>query len=174
LGIKMTTIACNRNEIAADTNVTWEGVGKDSFRAIKIFAGKKAIYGITGGDSTGSLTAIEWLRKGVDAGESKPLPPEYEHTWDWKIIELSRSGIAVYNEYLEREICEEPCLAVGSGRKVALYCMKYLHMSPAEAVREACRVDLWSEVPIFHAALSDMKIKEWKLNDTEKPKPRSR
>ena len=52
-------------------------------------------------------------------------------------------------------------LAVGSGRKVALYCMKYRGMSPAEAVAEACKVDHWSEVPIYRASLKSPQPELW-------------
>jgi hypothetical protein len=159
----MTTIAANLKEVASDSRVTWEGVGSDIYSSIKIFPtsnGKPAIYGVTGGDCTGSIRALEWLQ-GVRDTATKPSPPDYEHSWDWKLIELSSDGLAIYNEYLEREMCTEPMLAVGSGRKVALYCMKYLHMSPAEAVREACKVDHWSEVPIYVCRLDDLKVVRW-------------
>lgn len=163
----MTTIACNLREIAADTRVTWEGVGTDTYRSIKLYSGPKAIYAITGENCDGSLTAVDWLRGGALPLE-KPVPPN-ENEWDWKIAELSSEGIAIYNTMAEREVCIEPFLAFGSGRKVAYYCMKYLGMSPPEAVREACRVDHWSELPIYHATLPSRKVKLW-----EPPKSKSK
>lgn len=165
----MTTIACNRKEIAADTRVTWEGVGTDVYTAPKLYIGRNAIYGVTGDDCTGAVRAIEWL-KGERNPEAKPMPPEYEHSWDWKIIELSAEGIAIYNEILEREVTDEDVLAVGSGRKVAMHCMLYElpRKSPAEAVMAACRVDHYSSVPIYTASLERMKLERWK------PQPRRR
>lgn len=154
----MTTIACNLKEIAADSRVSWEGVGSDQVGGIKLYSTPHAIYGITGENCTGSLTAIEWFLSGAPR-DFKPAPPEYEHDWDWRIIELSARGIAIYNEMLEGEPVLDKCMAVGSGRKVALYCMKYLGLSPAEAVREACRVDAWSEVPIYMASIADKTIR---------------
>jgi hypothetical protein len=172
----MTTIACSLKEMAADTRVSWEGVGTDVYTGIKLFPssnGRKAVFGITGEDCTGSMTAVEWLQKNTP--ENKPMPPDYDSGWDWKILELSPEGIAIYNERLERDVSLEPVMAVGSGRKVAYYCMKYLHMSPAEAVREACKVDHWSEVPIYVCKLEDMKVVRWvpakkKLTKAAKPK----
>lgn len=158
----MTTIACNLKEIAADTRVTWEGVGTDAFSGVKLFPARNgAIYGVTGEDCTGSIRALEWLQ-GDRKLANKPHPPEYEHGWDWKLIELSKDGIAVYNPYLERDPTLEPFLSVGSGRKVAMWCMKYGGMSPAQAVREACRVDHYSEVPIYTASLGDPRVRPWK------------
>lgn len=156
----MTTIACNLKEMAADTQVTWEGVGGDAYSGIKLASGNGAVFGITGGNCDGSITALDWLISG-GSKESKPLPPDYDHDWDWKIIELSPKGIAIYNERLEKEENLEPLLAVGSGRKVALYCMKYLHMSPAEAVAEACKIDHWSNIPIYVINLMDGKLVKW-------------
>lgn len=169
----MTTIACNLREIAADTRVGWEGVGTDAFTGQKLFAAKNgALYGWTGENCTGSIRAMEWLL-GDRPAETKPHPPEYEHDWDWKLIELSKDGIAIYNEYLEREVTLEPVLAVGSGRKVALYCMKYLRMSPAEAVREACRVDHSSEIPVYTASLVAPKVVRWIPKPKAKAKPQA-
>lgn len=160
----MTTIACNLHEIAADTRVTWEGAGTDAFSAVKLHVGKNgAVYGMTGENCNGAIRAIEWLT-GDRNPELKPLPPEYEHDWDWKLIELSKDGISVYNELLERERTIEPVFAVGSGRKVALYCMKYLRMTPAQAVREACKVDHFSEVPVFTASLQHPRVVRWKVS----------
>lgn len=156
----MTTIACNREEIAADTRCTWEGVGTDVYSTIKVYAGQKSIYGITGENCDGSLKGVAWLQSGKNK-DDPPQPPEYENAWDWKIIELSPEGIGIFNIYLERDKTLEPFLAVGSGRKVAMYCMKYLGMSPAEAVNEACKVDHWSEVPIYRASLKTMKVERW-------------
>ena len=158
----MTTIACNLKEIAGDTRVTWEGIGTDAFSGIKIFPAKNgAIYGVTGENCAGSIRAIEWLQ-GDRLPEYKPQPPEYEHDWSWRLIELSADGIALYNEYLERERTFDPILAVGSGRKVAIYCMRYLHMTPAEAVHEACKVDHWSQAPVFTASLAEPEVVRWK------------
>jgi hypothetical protein len=157
----VTTLACNLKEMAGDTRVSWEEVGMDTVQAVKIFVGKDAIYGMTGGNCTGVIRALEWLQS-EQLEDRKPQPPEYEHDWDWRIFELSEGGIAVYNEFLEREQTIEPMLALGSGRKVALYCMRYLKMSPAEAVREACKVDHHSELPVYRASLAGMEVELWK------------
>ncbi len=156
----MTTIALNLKEMAADTRCTWEGVGTDVYQAVKIFAGPKALYAITGENCDGSAICVEWLQSGTGP-QGRPDRPE-DCEWDWKVVELSVGGIAIYNTYFEREVTTEPYLAFGSGRKVAYYCMKYLGMAPAEAVREACKVDHWSEVPVYSAKLADLAIQRWK------------
>lgn len=157
----MTTLACNLKEMAGDTRISWDEVGMDTIQGVKLFVGNGAIYGMTGGNCTGVIRALEWLQSSRNPPDM-PQPPEYDHDWDWRIFELSSQGIAIYNEMLEREQSLEPMLALGSGRKVALYCMKYLRMSPAEAVREACKVDHHSELPIYTASLADLKVRRWK------------
>jgi hypothetical protein len=156
----MTTIAVNLKEIAADTRCSLEGVSTDIYSTVKIFVGKEALYAVTGEDTDGSNICVEWLQSGTGI-QSRPDRPEI-CTWDWKVIELSYEGISFYNTYFERDIIIEPFSSFGSGRKVAYYCMKYLGMSPAEAVREACKVDHYSELPIYHALLSDLEIVQWK------------
>lgn len=155
----MTTIACNLREIAGDTRCVWEGAGTDAYRSLKIYEGPKALYGVHGSNCDGVISAIQWLKDGAPKLE-RPVPPE-EAEWDWKIIELTDAGIALYNTLCERDLCLEPMLAIGSGAKVAMYCMKFLKMSPAQAVAEAAKVDDWTDVPVYSAALVDRKIQRW-------------
>lgn len=154
----MTTVACNLKEIAADSHVTLEGVGQDSFKGEKLYVANGGIYGVSGEHCDGYIHAIEWLRNGAHP-TNRPEPPKKS---DWVLIELSEFGIATYNTLLERDPCYEPFMAIGSGRKVAMYCMKYLKLSPADAVREACRVDAWSKPPIFVADLKDLDVRRYK------------
>ena len=154
----MTTIAATLKEIAADTRVSWEGVGNDTYKSVKLYKTKYGLYGITGENCDGSITAIGWF---MDGG-IRPEPPKKA---DWRILELGETGLAIYNTYLERDSILDNCISLGSGRKVALYCMKVLGMSPAEAVREACKADSWSGLPIYSATLADkqiIKITKWR------------
>ncbi len=134
-----------------------EGVGSDVYSAIKLFATETAIYGIHGENCEGQIRAIEWLQQGSHP-ENRPEPTKAA---DWHIIELSPSGIVIYNTWLERDFLLNKFIAIGSGRKVAMYCMKVLGMSPAEAVREACKADDWSDAPIYVADLKDLVPKRW-------------
>jgi len=154
----MTTIASNLREMAGDTRVVQEGIGTDSYASVKIFVAKNAIYGIHGENCEGQIRAIEWLQQG-SLPENRPEPTKAA---DWHIMELSYSGLAVYNTWLERDLLLNKYIAIGSGRKVAMYCMRILGMPPAEAVREACRVDDFSDMPIYSASLADRTIKLWR------------
>lgn len=152
----MTTIACNLREIAGDTRVVWEGAGTDAYRSKKIYAGPNALYGVHGSNCDGVMHAIDWLKAGAPKLD-RPEPPE-DCDWDWKIIELTEQGIALYNTLCERDLTLEPFLAVGSGAKVAMYCMKVLKMGPAQAVAEAAKVDDWTALPVYRAELRTLRI----------------
>ena len=143
--------------MAGDTKVSQEGVGSDVYSSVKIFTTDTSICGIHGENCEGQIRAIEWLQQGSHP-ENRPEPTKAA---DWHIIELSPSGIAIYNTWLERDLLLNKFIAIGSGRKVAMYCMKILGMSPAEAVREACKADDWSDVPIYVADLKDLAPRRW-------------
>lgn len=143
--------------MAGDTKVSWEGIGTDVCSAVKLFATNGCLYGLRGADCTGQLHALEWLRGGAIPA-NRPAPPANA---DWDILELSVNGIANYNEHLEREELLDQLMAIGTGRKVALYCMRYLGMSPAEAVAEACKVDDFSGPPIYTASLKSPFVRRW-------------
>lgn len=153
----MTTIACNLREMAAETRVSQEGIGIDRYSSVKVFSANGILWGVTGAECTGQLIALDWLKEGAIPA-NRPTPPKHA---DWTIIELSHFGIACWNEHLEREQLLDSVMAVGSGRKVALYCMRVLGMTPAQAVSEACKADCWSGTPIYVARLSDPVVRLW-------------
>ena len=55
--------------------------------------------------------------------------------------------IWLWDETLDRDLVMEPNFAIGSGAKVALYCMRVLGMGPRKAVQEAARVDAYTKGP---------------------------
>lgn len=150
----MTTIACNLREMAGDTRVTCEGIGTDSYSNIKLFVSYGSIYGTRGENCDGQVRGIEWLQDGK-IPENRPDPPKDA---DWQILELSPAGIALYNTWMERDLLLDTCMAIGSGRKVALYCMRVLGMTPAQAVAEACKMDDFSGPPVYVCSLKGLKI----------------
>lgn len=158
----MTTIACNLKEIAADSRVTHDGIASDVYTGMKLFVAGSAIYATQGENCLGQMLGIEWLQQGAIV-QNRPVPPKGA---DWNLLELSPAGMALYNDHLEREVVVADMFAIGSGRKVALYCMKYLGMSPAQAVFEACKVCNYSAPPVYHATLKERIIREW--NPTKK------
>jgi len=153
----MTTIACNLKEMAGDSRGGYEGVGTDFVKVMKLFTANGSIYGMQGEDCAGQIHAVDWIMKGA-IPENKPMIFQA----NWHFLELSPKGIFLWNNVHEREPLLHNVMAVGSGRKVALYGMIYLGMSPAEAVLAASKVDVNTGPPIFVASLKDLQIKQWK------------
>lgn len=151
--------------MAGDSKISWDDIGTDIVHGIKVFCANNKVYGFHGEDCSGVVNAMDWIVAG-EIKANKPNPPPGA---DWHILELSNFGISVYNIYLENDPLLETCMAVGSGRKVALYCMKYLKMSPREAVGQACLVDKYSGPPIYVASLRRNCVTKWNPKKKEKP-----
>lgn len=143
--------------MAGDTKVGCEGIGSDIYSTIKVFAIGGCLYGTHGENCSGQVRGIEWLQTGA-MRENRPDPPEDA---DWHIVELSPNGISIFNTWMEKDPLLNSYIAIGSGRKVAMYCMKYLKMSPAQAVAEACKVDSHTDHPIYVASLDDPVPRRW-------------
>jgi ATP-dependent protease HslVU (ClpYQ) peptidase subunit len=143
----MTTIACNRREIAADSCVTHGdiGIGAGQYRTPKLHRIGRSIFGERGESMAGVSQALWWLRKGAKRHDMPKLPKDA----DFYLLELAPQGIFLWDSYLDRELIDEPNFTIGSGGKVALYCMRELKMTPAQAVAEAAKVDAYTRAPII-------------------------
>lgn len=140
----MTTIACNLKCMAGDSLVSHDDIGIGSYLSIKVRRIRNSIFGEAGEDCSGIGLALDWLKNDWDTHQ----PPVPEDDWDWNILELSPEGIFVWDTWMHREPVMEPTMAIGSGRKVALYCMRFLGMTPEQAVHEAAKVDHHTRAPV--------------------------
>ena len=140
----MTTVACNSKEMAGDSLVTDDEIGVGAYSGIKLHRIGKSIFGESGEDCSGIGHALKWLRT-----NRKSAPPDAIEDSDWHLLELAPDGIFVWDTWMHREPVKEQTMAIGSGRKVALYCMRYLNMSPEQAVFEASKVDHHTRPPVL-------------------------
>lgn len=141
----MTTIACNKESIAGDQWVTWDG--HRGYRTPKLFHIKDSIYG-TAGDWAGGVF-IEWAKEGFKV-KSKPQFMHYP-AWDemeFDILELAPDGIWLWDKYLVRTQVNEDNYAVGSGGKAAIIFMRELGLTPEQAVLKACDFDEYTKEPV--------------------------
>lgn len=132
--------------MAADRQVVDDHIGE--YKTTKIEKIGDSIFGIAGENCPDDV--FQWLR---DAAYDcipwhKASRPEHAKKWDYFLIQLAPDGIWLWNQKLYRVKCEEDNYAIGSGRKVALYCMRYLHLSPKESVEQSCLIDHWSNGPV--------------------------
>ena len=142
----MTTIACNLSEMAGDRQVVDDHIGE--YKTTKIEKIGDSIFGICGDNCPDDV--FQWLREAVNSEVPwhKAKRPKHAKKWSYFLIQLAPDGIWLWNQKLYRTKVEEPCYAVGSGRKVALYCMRHLNMNPKESVEQACLIDHWSNGPV--------------------------
>lgn len=128
----MTTIACNRGEMAADGRVTDDG---ETFPALKVHKINGAIYG-SAGLHAATVRFIEWARKGE---EGKPRLAK-----DFTGMKLTTEGIFVISRddpvWMR---CEADYFAIGSGGPYALGAMAF-GATPLQAVQTAMKWDIYS------------------------------
>lgn len=139
----MTTIAANREMIVCDSLVTCEGLL--NYTTTKLYRIGGSIFG-----ASGDTDAIAQFMRWVKSDRSADALPDFDDDADLAVLELRPDGIWLWDTGLFPDRIEdaEQNYAVGSGDKVALYCMRVLGMSPTEAVVEVCKIDTHSGPPV--------------------------
>lgn len=152
----MTTIACDLRRMAGDSLVTHDDIGTGAYLSRKVRRIGDSLFGDSGENVEEIGLAWEWL----ESKKRKPsLRPEFQEDADFHFLELSPEGIFIWNFSLTREPVLEPSMALGSGRKVALYCMRELGMKPNEAVLQAAKMDHGTRGPVTVLSLKNAKRK---------------
>lgn len=131
--------------MVCDSNVVMDSLGVYPTNKFKRIG--DSLYGVAGGDCTGAEFVLNWIESGASW---KDRPSKKEYRGDYFILRLSPSGIAIASDGPTFESIEADFYAVGSGRKVARYCIEKLKMGLLEAVMDACEADRpWSSPPLF-------------------------
>lgn len=143
----MTTIAVKDGVIAADSLIDISNTC--IYHASKLIRLGKSIFADAGEDCTEVARLYEW----IEGGRKRAERPEFGVAADFHVVELSPDGVFLWDRELRADRVHDGIIAVGSGYQVALYCLRHLGMSAADAVREACRVDPYSAPPVFWASL---------------------
>lgn len=126
----MTTIACNREEMAADSRFHEDGV---TFSCMKLYRIGQSVFGIAG-ETRGEFKFLAWLR----AGRPDEARPTFEGEMDeFYALELNASGIFYWDKHLYGVEAVEPCLAIGTGGDFARAFMA-TGMTPGQAVQQVC------------------------------------
>lgn len=125
----MTTIACNRTEMASDSSLVQAGIIQHSCK--KLFVTPEGIVGFAGYPSHGQdlvralMGDMEWDQ--VDMADTDALL-------------LNKQGIHFYCEHVRAVMVTDEFAAIGSGAQAAMAAMT-LGASPREAVEIASAVD---------------------------------
>lgn len=132
--------------MAGDSCVTYDdiGIGTGQYTARKIHRIGNSIFGERGESTAETPILLEWIRGGCKPAK-RPMLSDHA---DFFLLELAPEGIFLWTHHVAREQLLEPNFAIGSGGKVALYCMRYLGMTPGKAVEEAAKVDAYTKGPV--------------------------
>jgi hypothetical protein len=139
----MTTIACTLNEMSADTAVV---NGGPLYHADKLFRVGVSILG-TAGDGYMCLAFVEWFKSTRRSPQSLQKQIPIEHRDSIIVMELKPGGIYLWNGWGVPERIHEKFYAIGSGSMVAIAELTR-GVSPADAVKAACRWDENTHAPI--------------------------
>ena len=147
----MTTIAANRQSIAADSQVSCEG--NAGFKSPKLFRVGYSIYGIAG-DNWGNVF-IEWAKTGFN---EKKKPQIHDSIWDdvdFDVLELAPTGLYLWDKHFVRIELKDDNYAIGSGSKFAILLMRKMQITPEEAVKECCVFDDYTREPVDSMVLKE-------------------
>lgn len=134
----MTTIACNKKMMAADTQVDESGL---ITHARKVFEVNGDLIGFAGLLSEG-LRFVEWYQ---DKDDDITLD-------ETSALVLTKEGrIFSYETHIPMEILEDYS-AIGSGAQAALVSMDQGH-TPSEAIKIASKRDAYTGSEVYHKEL---------------------
>ena len=138
----MTTIACTRECMAADTRVSTEGA---HYHANKIFRIGVSLFGTAGHGDMG-LVMIDWLKTARNRQTLYKQLGDYERS-EVMLIELNPGGIYLWTGWGVPEKLNDARFAIGSGHMAALAALDRGD-SPEDAVRGATHYDQYSGEPV--------------------------
>jgi hypothetical protein len=139
----MTTIAADFSAgvMAADSRVVVDDLG--AYGTSKLRRIKGSIFGCCGTNCGKVAAVLDW----IEAGKPEKKRPNITDKDDFFLLEMRSDGLYFWDTDLLPERLDEPHYGIGSGRKIAIYCMRYLGMDPTQAVHEACKVDVVYSAP---------------------------
>lgn len=138
----MTTVACNKKEMACDLQYTYGGTTKfkgppkvievPESTCREVFGVKKALIGFCGTAEKFALV-VEWLH------DPKEKPPKLGKNFEMLMLN-DRGEIYHATTVVNWLRLHEECFAVGSGMQYAMSAMQ-LGKTPAEGVKVAAKYD---------------------------------
>jgi ATP-dependent protease HslVU (ClpYQ) peptidase subunit len=157
----VTTIAANRDEIAADSQGTRESglIVSYSDRKVRELGPARDIVACQGDEDSISLFE-EWYANGA----RPDAVPDLEENFAALVLSQAGRLFKVYRLCVPVEVRED-FIALGSGDEVATGAMA-AGASPREAVEIACKYNIWTGGPVVSVSRSDPA----KGGDDQRPK----
>lgn len=141
----MTTIIADakRQIIAADSRVTTYS-SLTQYAAEKLYRHGKSVFG-EAGDVEAGLRFRRWI---MDDKPKKGRPTFDKGDDQFLVLELDKDGIVLWDQSLIPQRLTETEFGIGSGHKIALYCMRCHNMTAEEAILEAAKIDIHTAGPV--------------------------
>lgn len=118
--------------MAADT--LWAGSDGGHYSAHKLLRVEDG--SIIGGSGGSHESVMEWIMRGSNQHDVPNVPDD-----DWHVLRLQKDGIYIYNSIFTPWKLKDKTYAIGICPDLALYCMRVLRKSPANAARECAKVN---------------------------------
>ena len=136
----MTTIAVRDGKMAADCGQNGGGIRRGTINKIERINGILVAC-------CGYASEIEefsaWLKKGKVDEER----PKFDKSEDFSALTLDAKGVNVWNWKCWGQPLEAPFYAMGSGNEIAMGAMG-AGASAEQAVKIACELDIYSDLPV--------------------------
>ena len=116
-----------------------------AYRSDKLYRAGKSIFG-EAGDVAAGLRFRRWAQDGMPK-KDRPKFSGYDDD-DFSVLELAPDGLWMWDSTMVRQSVMDPVYAIGSGSKVALYCVVVQKMSAEQAILEAAKVDVHTAGPV--------------------------
>jgi hypothetical protein len=139
----MTTVAYRDGTMAADTRA-YRGDRGPLGTKIKIENVNGMLFGVSSANLGVPDAVRKWIREGMDL---KQLPEPWED-WNFEALVVMPDGTARrFDGKWHPTKAKAEFYTIGTGEDFAMAAM-FMGASAEDAVRVACRLDIWSEEPI--------------------------
>lgn len=142
----MTTVIAlpEQGIMASDSLITTYG-NLTQYRSDKLYRANGSIFG-EAGDVEAGLRFRRWAQDGMPK-KDRPKFVGYDQDLFY-VLELAKDGLWIWDLTMVRQKVMDTVYAIGSGGKVALYCVVVLKMTAEQAILEAAKVDIHTAGPV--------------------------
>jgi hypothetical protein len=137
--------------MASDSLITTYSV-LTAYRSDKLYRAGGSIFG-EAGDVAAGLRFRRWAQDGMPK-KDRPKFSGYSDD-DFSVLELSKEGLWMWDATMVRQKVMDPVYAIGSGARIAMYCVSILKMDAEAAILEAAKVDIHTAGPVQILRLND-------------------
>jgi len=137
--------------IVSDSLVTTYG-SLTQYRSDKLYRAGGSCFGESG-DVEAGLRFRRWAQDGMPKKDRPKFTGFNEDMF--YVLELAKDGLWLWDATMVRQKIMDPIYAIGSGARIAMYCVSVLKMSAEDSILEAAKIDIHTSGPVQILKLSD-------------------